>query len=216
MFLADRLYRFHSLPHAGQVKSPLGELRALARDQWELQLDPSGAWATFSRGAGAGVSFKLYLSPHPADLVVVVRRALPVLSAVGAGEIKVGARPSTLLRSDRCVAYFSSLDALQTAGRELDRRLRYVAPLGVPFSGPLDRRGLLSWGFDPAGQGSSARSWREHVTECVARAMHRATRRRCPPIPAALRELELAGVDPETFAPQPSFLKQHAGGNSRR
>lgn len=215
-FIADRLYRFHALPHAGPVPVPSAELLALARKGWELQSDPSGTWTSFFRESRATGRFKLYFSPHPSDLILVARRAFPVLLAAGARAIKFGAQPATLLRPDRCVAYFGSADELHAAGRELSHRLKDIAALGVPFTGPVDRRGLLSWGCDPSVGGSSTQSWRQYVTECLGKAVHRAGRSGRPLMQVVRRALQSAGVDPASFAPLPVFLQRHRNGKTVR
>jgi len=96
------------------------------------------------------VRYKLYVSPACESLPCALLATIETLSNVsGVQGLKVGRDLAGLCRPDKLVAYFSRLEALQVAARELHFQLKGIPPHGVPFTSEVTRDGLLSWGVDP-------------------------------------------------------------------
>lgn len=144
----------------------------------------------------AELEHKVYLSPT----VAALPRALAIVFARNA-ELhvpawKVGAGAPGLYRADKVVCYFATPAAAVRCGRQLGAALRGLPAQGVPFSGALDRSGIVSWGRDLDG-----RSWRSLVCAALARELVAARRRLGTAAPAervaaaALDALGSAGLD---------------------
>ncbi|HSU36452.1 MAG TPA: hypothetical protein VLJ88_12415 [Propionibacteriaceae bacterium] len=120
----------------------------------------------------AGLEHKLYVSPT----VAALPRALPIVFArnveLHVPAWKVGAGAPGLYRPDKIVCYFATPTAAVRAGRQLALALRGVPAQGVPFSGALDKSGIVSWGRDLDG-----RSWRLMVCAALARELVAARQR---------------------------------------
>jgi hypothetical protein len=204
-WLAERLYRFHSLPRGDRKLDP-PDTDLLARSGgWSVDHRARGPWLGLGRRA-VRAPWKLYISPHPARLAEVALTALPVLARTGATSAKLGRVPETLLRPDRFVAYFPDFPSLRHAADELVSMLQGIAAHGAPFTGQLDSVGLLSFGCDPAPDPDTgmAISWRQLVTRRLALPLVRAGKRGLGPKAAirhALRSLPAHGIDPLRFAP---------------
>lgn len=198
--LADRLYRYNSIPislsvNAAQATASPG---AHHRGPWRV-------WDARAFPPGAPVH-KLYVSVRPAATHAAWALLMPELDRDGgASSLKVAVRPSSLGRPDRLVAYYDSRDACLEAGRRLAPALRHLPAQGVPFTAAVNDGLALSWASDPppslqapAGQGS----WRGWVTWRLAeslvgaRAVAVAARVR-----AARRAMALVGVDSECWSP---------------
>lgn len=159
---------------------------------------------------------KLYVGVAPE----AVREAMHALAGIrGSMGFKVGRDLAGLLRPDKLVAYFASLDALLSAARALEDRLRGLPAHGVPFTAAVDADGLLSWGADPRagprGRGPGLGSWRLWIADRIAASLV-ATEgiglSAAERIAAALERLQLDGVDTERWSPLD--LAFGAGGES--
>lgn len=212
-WLAERLYRYHSLP-CSDGPIPLPDAGILARaGGWSVDRRARGPWLALARRQGRS-RWKLYLSPPSARLAEIALAALPVLARAGATSAKLGRVPETVLRPDKFVAYFPDLPSLQVAASDLISLLHDVPAHGVPFTCQLDLVGLISYGRDPEPDRRSkvAMSWRQLVTRELGHSLALAHSRGLGVATAArfaLRRLPLAGVDPARFAPQA------VGGSSR-
>src|SRR6185436_9727256 len=110
------------------------------------------SWVTrHRRGSSAATptTHKLYVSPMPQFVDNVFAVTLRALTDTRTLQLKVGADVEGLLRPDKIVAYFASLDDLRSAADGLAPRLQGCPAHGVPFTASLDDDGLLSWGVDP-------------------------------------------------------------------
>jgi hypothetical protein len=107
---------------------------------------PSSSQRTSSSREDA---YKLYVSPALADFPRAFAAVSSVASRRGVRHLKIGSDASGLLRPDKLVLYFPDLDSLLGSAREIEDALPDVAAQGVPFTAPIDPRGLLSWGADP-------------------------------------------------------------------
>jgi hypothetical protein len=155
---------------------------------------------------------KLYISPMPEFVENVFAVTLRVLTDTRVLQIKVGADVEGLLRPDKIVAYFTSLDDLRSAADVLGSRLQGCPAHGVPFTAALDEDGLLSWGVDPPESQQllnwqPRESWRLWLTNRLANALLTAKRtpqdatHRRPAWQYALERLQLEGVDTATWTP---------------
>lgn len=180
--LAARLYRYNSLPATAAWRRRVPHERAAAR---LLGLDSTGAahrraiWQVWDAAEAPrhDASFKLYVSPAPAETGRACRLLLAELGrADGPFSVKVAMAPASLLRPDRLIGYFSTLEACRATAHRLLPRLAGIAAHGVPFTAALGRTSLLSWGTDPPADVAAAlppdeRSWRGWVTARLAEAI---------------------------------------------
>jgi hypothetical protein len=196
--LAHLLYGFHReplsplwaelLPDAEAVLTFLGAAQGSAErrrleERWELgENERARGWIVFSprRGeapaGGAGAGYKLYLSPRAEALPRAFAALVERLAPRPGGYFKVGSDATGVLRPDKLVVYFDRLEELLAVARELEPALAALPAQGVPFSAPIDARGILSWGADPpkrarlvAWQGPE--SWRLWLARRLAAAM---------------------------------------------
>ena len=233
--LAFRLYAYgrkpitaawrKQLPDAAAVERHLGLGDGPARSAldagWVEALGDGRFWRMWRprwrREPDAVTVCKLYVGVAPE----AVREAIHALAGIrGSAGFKVGCDLAGLLRPDKLVAYFASLDALLSAARVLEDRLRGLPAHGVPFTAAIDTDGLLSWGADPQagprGRGPGLGSWRMWIADRLAASLVAtegtdlsATER----IAAALERLRLDGVDTERWSPLD--LAFGAGGEGR-
>jgi hypothetical protein len=173
------------------------------------------SWVTRHRqgsSAATPTTHKLYVSPMPQFVDNVFAVTLRALTDTRALQLKVGADVEGLLRPDKIVAYFTSLDDLRSAADILAPRLHGCPAHGVPFTASLDDDGLLSWGVDPPASQQllnwqPRESWRLWLTNRLANALLTAKRtpsndtHRRPAWQYALERLQLEGVDTETWTP---------------
>lgn len=230
--LASKLYRYGCIPLTPRwqrlLDGPQAVLRHLGLDDeieelgWRRHDDAASGWISWTRrapsgsrapGAHSGTSstiFKLYISPALEDLPRVAGVLAPLLAGQRATGFKLGRDALGLLRPDKIVAYFHSLDDLLAAAHALADAIDGVAPHGVPFTAAVTDDGLLSWGVDPPpGQGFAAwngrESWRQWVIVRLATALLDArTRGDEAPWRFALERLRLDGVDVERWIPEAS------------
>jgi hypothetical protein len=122
------------------------------------------------------------------------------LAATGPVAFKVARRPDGLLRPDKLVAYFASLDGLRRAAARLEPAVRGLRAQGVPFTAAVTEDGLLSWGADPPDRGLG--SWRAWLCGRLAEHLVDASRAGVrDPAAEAARRVAADGVDPATWAP---------------
>jgi hypothetical protein len=228
--LSARLYFYNRLPASPAWKRRLPSAEALAED---LEIHPAGRnrpvlqtywyspppapdnpgwhhWVSAQPGTArlGSRSFKLYVSPDGDHLREAFTTTLKVLTEVRAPSFKIGRDLFGVLRPDKLVAYFDSLEAVREAADRLLRRLEGMPAQGVPFTAALDESGLLSWGTDPprgehllAWQGPS---WRRWITDRLAVALlsaKAAAPATLDPWQFALDRLRLEGIDTTTWTP---------------
>ncbi len=190
------------LAHLGLA--PGGPLDRAASRSW-VRHGSTGGWLSWSsrvtRAAASDFTYKLYLSPTIEALPSLMAIWLEESPRLSAFSFKVGRDASGLLRPDKFVAYFASLDDLAHAGQTLATRAAGCPAQGVPFTAGITTDGLLSWGIDPPGR-VERKSWRlwvaEHAAGSLASAQARAA---SEPWSFALRRLQLAGVDTDSWQP---------------
>lgn len=230
--LAARLYMYNREPSTPQLFARFAEphqvlaylvsgsqtLERTLRAHWSSTPSKSGAWMSWRIGdVSSALTCKLYLSPKLEALPQVFESAVEVLARTGCLSFKVGLSAHGLLRPDKLVAYFQSLDQLQAAAEQIHLRTTGVPAQGVPFSGSIDPNGLLGWGMDPPrlqGDSKSAfpRSWRQWVTERAALYLSLAYANRYEePVRFALDGLKSDGVDTSTWTPDLAIWRRFGG-----
>jgi hypothetical protein len=107
--------------------------------------------------------YKMYVSPHQADLPAVARLTAPVLRKFSVKVWKVAANYAHALRPDKLVIYFPGrLDIALIS--ELRSLLAHFEEHGVPLAGQVAGTGLLYFGRDPV----KGRSWRAEAARLLA------------------------------------------------
>lgn len=193
--LAGRLYCFNRRPFCpdshgglvgpGRVAAFLGldelEKEASFRRHWRRQ--PSSpafsGWQNFfplepgkrTRVEGRWTC-KLYISAQWSHMPGILHRFLsnPRSHECATG-FKVPCDVFGLLRPDNFVVYLRSKEALRELADSLASSLQGIPVQGVPFSSPLSRDGLLSWGADPprgSDYGRAGESWRSWLANQLA------------------------------------------------
>jgi hypothetical protein len=139
--------------------------------------------------------------------------AIDAFARAGCSSFKIGSSALGLVRPDKFVAYFRSLEELEAAGSSIVDRAAGSSSQGVPFTGAIDPGGLVSWGMDPpqtfARSGSAdPPSWRQWLTEKVAAYVVAAPETAISKLPVeVLSRLALDGVDTTTWSPNPSIWR---------
>jgi hypothetical protein len=197
-----------------------GPLHDVVEGAWTLSSDPAApdGWLSWARrdapAPAPGVpTLKLYLSPRPEALPDAFGALALALRDTDATAFKVGRDAHGLLRPDKMVADFPSMDGLRAAALALAGRLRGVPAHGVPFTAPLTPDALLSWGADPVTPPDEARqSWRVWVAGRLAAALVRARAEGRGGALGAARALALVhdehGVSPDAWEPPAAWLSR--------
>jgi hypothetical protein len=226
--LAERLYAFNSLPrktfspgdasaeYAAQTGVDAGSpAPKIGGREWSAQTDPG--WLYFRRGNPSGGRFKIYLSPRPPDIPRVIHSFADALGGRSGGSsvFKMAFPAAALRRPDKIVAYMPTFDALQrTLSRLVDLSLEATVQ-AVPFSAPVPRAPVLSWGVDPPNEATgeaigTGSSWRSWLSRQVAVCAHAIPRTEAPA--AALEHLKLAlqlrEIDPVNWLPRQQLLSR--------
>jgi hypothetical protein len=228
--LSSRMYLYNTVPVSPSWKRTFpsadavaehlgiqggGRTRSLLEEHWMSVPAPSDnqgwfVWASKGRGGApvAGRCYKLYVSPRAEHVREGFQAAVEVLTEVHAATFKIGKDVYGMLRPDKLVAYFGSLDEVHGTAERLRRRLKGLPAQGVPFTADVDGEGLLSWGLDPprgehllAWQGPS---WRRWITDRLAVALLSAKVAAPGPLAPwqfALERLRLEGIDTTTWSP---------------
>ena len=172
-------------------------------------LQARASWVQWLRSGAARrdpsrVTYKLFVSPMPADApraVAAVTNLLPDSAALG---FKIPASLDGLLRPDKIVLYFATFADAVRAGRRIDKALLGVEAHGVPLTGLIGKSAIVSWGIDPPAPTRARQravlSWRTWCARAVALALERAATRGAPPRVTAQRAIGLLaseGVDLE-------------------
>lgn len=224
--LSARLYCYGRRPASPRWRRTLPERDSVAdlldfrvgmpgsksvRATWQAKSARDGWFSWYRRKLGAGgasTAYKLYVSPVSEELCATFPAIAAVLAESEAVSFKIGADAYGVLRPDKLVAYFPTLQSLHAAARALAERLAGVTAQGVPFTCAIGDDGLLSWGSDPPSD-SVARereSWRLWITNRLADALlhaKAAPSEAVPPETFALARVALDGVDPDTWTPVP-------------
>lgn len=220
--LAWRLYRYNSLPASPRLWRRFPTEAAVAA-YVAGGLSGSGInglieyrswlWSPTKlerrRTGSKGPTYKLYVSPSIDDLPGCVAAVAGARAATESFEYKVGRDLMGIVRPDKLVLYFKSLEGMEAVAADLTNALAGVESQGVPFTASLTPDGLLSWGVEPIRDRAwknwpRGRSWRTWVTDRLAAAILAARAHLLDPTLAArfaLGRVWLDGVDPASWAP---------------
>ena len=181
----------HRLCDRDKVTAFLGldelENKLLLNTHWKRQWQSPffGGWLNFYSTTSSKPkrskdkwTCKLYISAHWQHLPEVLLRFLSnTKSRICASGFKVPCDIFGLLRPDNFVIYVKSKEALHELSDSLAPALEGTPVQGVPFSSPLTRNGLLSWGADPPKVSTyniAGESWRYWLTNRLASDLIRA------------------------------------------
>jgi len=237
--LSARLYFFNRVPnspywvrkfpsaeavaeHLGLGKSSVKEFETA----WSYVPSPPSydGWIAWQSNSKFGFQrsnfvYKLYVSPQCLFVHEAFQATVDVLLDSEGHSFKIGKNVYGLLRPDKIVAYFWSLDALKETADKLTRLLDGCPAQGVPFTAQLTDNGLLSWGIDPPAEQQTLvwqerESWRLWVTNRLAIALLAAKSHDTQKADAwrfALERLRLEGIDVETWTPSGAIWQnQHS------
>lgn len=236
LLLAHALYRYNTLPASPQWRRRLPDPSAVARllrserhpgkrggrSPWTMWVsaDKGPVWEVWERRAAplpppGAPTYKLYVTPPVAAIAEARRAVLSLAGTQGAPfALKLGGDLLTLLRSEKLVAYYTTLAELREGAERLRGALAGLPGQGVPFTAELGAGRLLSWGADPGDLAEPPgplrqTSWRRWITARLATALATALAAGAP-VPAwhyALDRVSLDGVDPRSWTPPAWFWK---------
>jgi hypothetical protein len=217
--LAARLYLFNVAPAGSELYARFARDDRLVeflfegsdgarrlQSRWHRET-LGDAWFMWRSAVSAeAASYKLYVSPNLEHLPHVFDAALRAFAAVRCRCFKVGRGAFGVLRPDKLVAYFSTLDSLQQAAEEILGSVAGATAQGVPFTAPIDADGLLSWGMDPPRfeqvlASQQIQSWRQWLTGRIAIYVLAAKEAGTDPHSFVRNRVELDGVDPSNWSP---------------
>lgn len=191
-----------------------GAVRKVIPSAWSADSSGEGSWIFLRRqGSRAPTTCKLYVASHLEALPGVLEAVVSSLAAGRASSMKVGGSAIDLVRVDKIVAYFPSLEALQAFAADLAPQLQPLVessgPVhGVPFTADAGAEGLLSWGMDPPEgvvplQGTFSDSWRAWLTSRLASALVGLREQPDPShrVRSAVERVRLEGVDVSRWTP---------------
>jgi hypothetical protein len=228
--LAARLYIYNRAPATPQFQrqfadddrlltyltagaATLGQLES----HWSREISQQ-AWLMWQRPAsGRGHNCKLYVSPTLDSLPQAFQIAVDTFVRVKCSHFKIGRTAFGLLRPDKLVAYFTSLEQLKEAAELIRASAAGIAAQGVPFTGAIDAEGLVSWGMDPPRfeqvlPGQEHQSWRQWVAGRIAVYTLAARESGAENIPEfVLHRVSLDGIDTTTWSPNLAIWRGRAG-----
>jgi hypothetical protein len=227
---AVRLYMYNRLPCTALLQKKFADddaiIRYLAGDtgiaktlekHWVREVSQD-AWLVWRRAKpSSSLSFKLFISPSLDGLPAAFQVAVDALLRVKCCHFKVGRTAFGLLRPDKFVAYFASLEQVKEAAELIRASTAGISAQGVPFTGAIDSEGLVSWGMDPPRFAQvmgcqEHQSWRQWVTERVAVYTLAAKESQAENIlDFVLQRIRLDGVDPGTWSPSINIWSGTAG-----
>lgn len=241
--LAARLYQYGRLPRSAAWADRLPDVSSVLAfagvsedtvigrrlsSAWRANETAANGWIAWANTRTMAASrapdqptYKLYVSPMPSDFPAAFEEVVN-LGRVAPQQFKIGSDASGILRPDKMVLYFATLEQLQSAGAELEHRLAGLAPHGVPFSAEIGGDGLLSWGMDPPATArvvswQEPESWRLWVARRLAAALIAAQasgHAKGGAARFALERLRLEGVDVDRWTPS-AALWRHAPQNAQ-
>jgi hypothetical protein len=224
--IAARLYGFNAAPSTPALQRRFasddsvrlflcarGDTERRVRSRWQAEATDDN-WLMWSGSSADGGDYKLYVSPVLDELPRVFEAVVHALARVDCPRFKVGRGAYGLLRPDKLVAYFPSLERLQHAGELIANGAGDAAAQGVPFSAPIDAAGLLSWGMDPprfdlVPEGQAVLSWRAWLSHRIAASVVAARQSGEEELQAFVRRrIALDGVDPLNWTPDPAMWRR--------
>jgi len=186
------------------------------RSRWHSETlgDSWMAWQSAALEEAPG--YKLYISPVLEHLPRVFEAAVEAFARVQCTRFKLGRGVYGVLRPDKLVAYFSSLDALLQAAELIRLAVPGEEAQGVPFTAPIDPAGLLSWGMDPPRfeqvlAWQQIQSWRQWLTGRIAVYTLAAKQAGSDAHSFVRQRIQMDGVDPQTWNPDLAIWRGPVG-----
>jgi hypothetical protein len=153
-------------------------------------------------------TYKIYISPTIESMPLAFLSFLEVLPQTKAFSFKVGAERQGLLRPDKWIVYFQNQKDLMDAAQLFKPAFANFPVQGVPFTAPLDTKGILSWGIDPPRkevlENIEGGSWRANVSDKIAIAIGQAKEAKMENAEAfnfVMNKLFLDNIDSSTWTP---------------
>lgn len=180
-------------------------------ENWNYHTD-SPAWYYFAHRDQENIverkTHKLYISPKPKHLPLIVQETANALHTIKGSSFKVGKGLNGRLRPDKCVAYFTCEDSLHKTAEKLFKNLQGVEAQGVPFTIAYDSDGLLSWGRDVYPKQGEQQSWRQWMVNKVVETLgDENVRSPATAYTKTCTAFERAGIDPLTFKPNATWIQ---------
>ncbi len=227
---AARLYMYNRVPCTPELQRKFASddaiMAYLAPDtamakqlekHWVREVSQE-SWLMWHReGPSVRLSFKLFISPVLDGLPQAFQVAVDAFLRVKCSHFKVGHTAFGLLRPDKFVAYFASLEQVKEAAELIRASTRGISAQGVPFTAAIDSEGLVSWGMDPPKfeqvmAWQEHQSWRQWLTERIA--VYTLAARESGAenlLDFVLHRISLDGVDPGTWSPNLAIWRGSAG-----
>jgi hypothetical protein len=228
--LAARLYMYNRSPATAQIQRQFAnddQLMAYLvngtatmkqlETHWVREISQE-SWLRWHRPAAAvGHPFKLYISPTLENVPQAFQVAVDAFVQVKCSHFKVGRTAFGLLRPDKLVAYFSTLEQLQEAAELIRASAAGISAQSVPFTGAIDSDGLISWGMDPPRieqvlPGQEHQSWRQWIAGRIA--VYTLAGRESGGenvLEFVLQRIRLDGIDTTTWSPNLAIWRGRAG-----
>lgn len=183
------------------------------QNSWNVSSNIEG-WHYFVNHSGLAKTkksnYKLYISPVPRNVPLVMQAAGKVLASIKDMSFKVGRGIEGLARPDKMIAYFSSYDLLSEAADRILEETKGVEAQGVPFSVAIDSAGLLSWGMDVYTTEGENQSWRQWMVNSIIQSIGDGNMRTPD---EAWTDVSMAlhneGIDPWTFIPNERWKQRY-------
>ncbi len=235
--LALRLYYYNSRPasrhfqilfsapncvHEALAMAPGNRhYRSLHRNGFAPDFNENSSWICWRRKSKKKKQnksvYKLYISPACEQLLEVLPA---ILNGLGESEMlsfKIGGNLHGLLRPDKMVAYFDTVEDLDSCAQILSKALSGAISHGTPFTADINGDGILSWGVDPPNtpmlNAAGEVSWRIWIAHRLANALSlgksKEKQTSAPPWQFALQRLHLEGVDVVKWAPQAGIWQDY-------
>ena len=204
----DRLIQYLTGDSAAARQLEFHWVREVSQEAWLMWQAPA---------SDSGHTCKLYVSPALDSLPQTFQIAVDTFVQVRCSHFKVGRTAFGLLRPDKLVAYFASLEQLKEAAELIRASAAGLSAQGVPFTGAIDAEGLVSWGMDPPRfeqvlPGQEHQSWRQWVAGRIAVYTLAARESGAENIPAfVLHRVSLDGIDTATWSPNLAIWRGRAG-----
>lgn len=184
---------------------------AVLKESWIATPDdqPAKYWLSWSsKNPGTefikhgDCTYKLYVSPAVADFLPVLSHTILAVSEGKAFSFKTGNNYHGISRPDKIVVYFRHFSDLEDTATKIYTSTASFMAQGVPFTAPLFKSCMLSWGIDPPAGNDEPVSWRIWISNQLAQAIADSKKRLAADTGLAVLDLLRAkGLDTNTWVP---------------
>ncbi|MDB5007776.1 MAG: hypothetical protein JWP45_2169 [Mucilaginibacter sp.] len=211
--ITNRLYGFNTYPHImnttqvnpSKINDTDTRLRNIVKER-NYHFHDSGYWLNWRHTNCVGFSqlhYKLYISPCLQSTHEVFRTIAEMCFNFLVPAFKIGKGVHGMLRPDKLVLYFQSMEAMLSVANELRHSLNGVDAQGVPFTNPTDTGALISWAIEPNAISvnyEGVTSWRMYVSKCISRSMKlSAFMYGDHSVASVLKRIRLNGIEPDNW-----------------